>query len=158
MLAPARLQPAPSACTVRRFHADTLRIFERARSVYSSTFIFATKQFDDAFHRLDQEIAAAAKAIPGYLGEETWENPAKGLVSNVYYWDSLEALQQLVRHPRHLEAKAAQGNWLAGYQVIVSEVIRTYGDAGIDHLLPAGATGKSVGQAGHDQAAHTASA
>jgi hypothetical protein len=58
--------------------------------MYTSTFIFAKKEFDDEFHALDQAIAAAAKAIPGYLGEETWENPANGLVSNVYYWDSLE--------------------------------------------------------------------
>lgn len=104
--------------------------------VYSSTFIFATKQFDDAFHRLDQEIAAAARAIPGYLGEETWENPTNGLISNVYYWESLEALQQLVQHPRHLEAKAGQGNWLAGYKVIISEVIRAYGDSDLNHVLP----------------------
>jgi len=104
--------------------------------VYSSTFIFATKQFDETFHRLDQEIAAAAKAIPGYLGEESWENPANGLVSNVYYWDSLEALQQLVQHPRHQEAKAAQGNWLAGYQVVISQVLRSYGDSSLGHLLP----------------------
>jgi heme-degrading monooxygenase HmoA len=97
--------------------------------MYSSTFIFATRQFDDAFHRLDQEIAAMAKAIPGYLGEETWENPGSGLVSNVYYWDSLEALQQLVQHPRHLEAKRAQDKWLAGYQVVISQVMRIYGDA-----------------------------
>ncbi|MDY0746930.1 antibiotic biosynthesis monooxygenase [Paucibacter sp. R3-3] len=107
--------------------------------MYSSTFIFSTKQFDEAFHRLDQEIAAAAKAIPGYLGEESWENPANGLISNVYYWESLEALQQLVRHPRHLEAKAAQDNWLAGYQVIISQVIRSYGDAKLGHLLPVAA-------------------
>ena len=104
--------------------------------MYSSTFIFATKQFDETFHRLDQEIAAAAKAIPGYLGEESWENPANGLVSNVYYWESLEALQQLVQHPRHQEAKAAQSNWLAGYQVVISQVLRTYGDARLAHLLP----------------------
>ena len=104
--------------------------------MFTSTFIFSTKQFDEAFHRLDQEIAAAAKAIPGYLGEESWENPANGLISNVYYWESLEALQQLVRHPRHLEAKAAQDNWLAGYQVIISQVIRSYGDAKLGHLLP----------------------
>lgn len=107
--------------------------------MYSSTFIFSTKQFDEAFHRLDQEIAAAAKAIPGYLGEESWENPANGLISNVYYWESLQALQQLVRHPRHLEAKAAQDNWLAGYQVIISQVIRSYGDAKLGHLLPVAA-------------------
>ena len=104
--------------------------------MYTSTFIFAKKQFDDAFHRLDQEIAAVAKATPGYLGEETWENPSTGLVSNVYYWSSLEALQKLVQHPRHLEAKAAQQNWLAGYQVIISEVIRTYGDARLGQQWP----------------------
>lgn len=105
--------------------------------MYSSTFIFAKKQFDDAFHRLDQEIAAMAKAIPGYLGEETWENGETGLISNVYYWESLEALQSLVKHPRHLEAKAAQGNWLDGYRVVISEVLRTYGDAKLDGRLPA---------------------
>lgn len=104
--------------------------------MYSSTFIFATRQFDDAFHRLDQAIAAMAKTLPGYLGEESWENTATGLVSNVYYWDSLEALQALVKHPLHLEAKAAQARWLAGYQVIISQVLRTYGDARIGHLLP----------------------
>jgi heme-degrading monooxygenase HmoA len=104
--------------------------------MYSSTFIFATRQFDDTFHRLDQEIAAMAKAIPGYLGEETWENAGSGLVSNVYYWDSLEALQQLVQHPRHLEAKRAQENWLAGYQVVISQVMRIYGDAKLAQHLP----------------------
>ncbi|MET0518045.1 MAG: antibiotic biosynthesis monooxygenase [Burkholderiaceae bacterium] len=103
--------------------------------MYSSTFIFAARQFDEAFHRLDQEIAAAAKSIPGYLGEETWENSSTGYVSNVYYWESLEALQQLVRNPRHQAAKAAQGNWLAGYQVIISQVIRTYGDGRLGNLL-----------------------
>ena len=54
---------------------------------FSSTFIFAKKQYDDAFHRLDAEIAAMAKAIPGYLGEETWlsskDGAGTGLVSNV---------------------------------------------------------------------------
>jgi heme-degrading monooxygenase HmoA len=108
--------------------------------MFSSTFIFATRQFDDAFHRLDQSIAAVAKSIPGYLGEESWENPANGLVSNVYYWDSLEALQQLMAHPLHLEAKAAQERWLAGYQVIVSQVLRSYGDARIAH--PAAGVGR----------------
>jgi heme-degrading monooxygenase HmoA len=108
--------------------------------MYSSTFIFAKKHFDDQFHRLDQAIAAVAKTIPGYLGEETWENSDTGLVSNVYYWDTLEALQQLVQHPRHLEAKARQHDWLDGYQVVISQVIRTYGDARLVPWLPATAT------------------
>lgn len=95
--------------------------------IHCATFIFAKKQFDDEFHRLDQTIAAAAREIPGYLGEEAWENPATGLVSNVYYWSSLEALQALMSHPAHLQAKAAQSNWLAGYRVVISTVLRTYG-------------------------------
>ncbi|HSI58521.1 MAG TPA: antibiotic biosynthesis monooxygenase [Ideonella sp.] len=101
--------------------------------MYSSTFIFAKKQFDDEFHRLDQAIAEMAKAIPGYLGEETWENPDTGRVCNVYYWESLESLQALMQHPSHLEAKAGQARWLDGYQVIVSQVLRSYGDARLSH-------------------------
>ncbi|RKP50822.1 antibiotic biosynthesis monooxygenase family protein [Trinickia fusca] len=100
--------------------------------MYSSTFVFAKKQFDDEFHRLDRIIADVAKEIPGYLGEEAWENPSTGLISNVYYWESLEALQALVQHPAHLKAKANQARWLDGYQVIISEVIRTYGDGVLD--------------------------
>ncbi len=102
--------------------------------MYSATFIFAPGQFDEDFHRLDQAIAEVAKAIPGYLGEETWENPRTGLVCNVYYWETLEALQQLMHHPLHLQAKAAQGRWLAGYQVIVSQVLRRYGDGQLNGL------------------------
>ncbi len=103
--------------------------------MYSSTFIFAKKQFDDEFHRLDHAIAEAAKSIPGYLGEETWENSSTGWISNVYYWDSLESLRILMQHPKHLEAKAAQSKWLDGYQVIISQVLRTYGDAQLHHPI-----------------------
>jgi heme-degrading monooxygenase HmoA len=104
-------------------------------SMYSATFIFAKKQFDEAFHALDARIAQVAKSLPGYLGEESWENPANGLVSNVYYWETLADLQRLVQHPSHLQAKASQGNWLAGYRVVIAEVVRVYGDAQLDHLL-----------------------
>lgn len=103
--------------------------------MYSSTFIFAKGQYDDEFFRLDEAIAEAAKQIPGYLGEETWENQITGLISNVYYWESLEALQALMRNPKHVEAKRAQEKWLNGYQVIVAEVVRTYGDGKISHPM-----------------------
>jgi heme-degrading monooxygenase HmoA len=53
----------------------------------------------------------------------------------VYYWESLESLQALMQHPQHLAAKAAQAKWLAGYQVIISQVLRTYGDAKISHPI-----------------------
>ena len=106
------------------------------KSIYSSTFIFAKGQYDDEFHELDEAIAAMAKSIPGYIGEETWENPSNGLISNVYYWDSMEALHQLVSHPKHREAKEKQCKWLAGYQVVISQVLRTYGDARLAEKLP----------------------
>lgn len=103
--------------------------------MYAATFTFAKKQFDDEFHRLDQAIAAAAKALPGYLGEESWDNASTGLSCNVYYWESLEALQALMQHPTHLQAKAAQARWLDGYRVVVSQVLRSYGDAPWSHPL-----------------------
>lgn len=105
--------------------------------MYASTFIFAKKQYDEEFHRLDQIIAEAAKSMPGYLGEEAWENQATGVYSNVYYWDSLEALQQLMQHPAHLQAKAAQANWLDGYKVVIAEVLRSYGEPGLGLIKPA---------------------
>jgi heme-degrading monooxygenase HmoA len=101
--------------------------------MYTATFTFAKKQFDERFQRLDDKIACIARETPGYLGEEAWENPATGLTSTVYYWDSLEALAVLMHHPIHLEAKASQAEWLAGYRVVIAQVIRSYGD---DRLEP----------------------
>lgn len=47
--------------------------------MYTSTFIFEAKPYDDDFHRLNDEIAERARAIPGFLGEETWNNDEAGL-------------------------------------------------------------------------------
>ena len=101
--------------------------------MFSATFIFKKKQFDDEFFQLDQQIANFAKQSTGYLGEESWENSATGCVSNVYYWETMEGLQQLMQHPAHQQAKQNNRNWLAGYQVIIAEVKRAYGDGSIAH-------------------------
>ena len=103
--------------------------------MYTATFTFAKRAFDDEFHALDETIAQLAKALPGYLGEESWENPTNGLVSNVYYWETLESLQALMQHPAHLDAKQRQQRWLGGYQVVVAQVLGHYGDGGIAHPL-----------------------
>lgn len=76
-----------------------------------------------------------AQSVPGYRGEESWEDPASGLVCNVYHWDSLEALQQLIEHPAHQVARQQQGQWLAGCQVTISQVLKSYGDGGLAHPL-----------------------
>ena len=114
--------------------------------MYTATFTFAKREFDDAFHALDQVIAQIARSSPGYLGEESWENPTTGLICNVYYWASLEALQQLVQHPIHLEAKQRRGQWLNGYQVTIAQVLRSYGDGSIAHPLATRETSVSAGQ------------
>ena len=101
--------------------------------MYSATFIFDKKQFDEEFHNLDQAIAESAKLSAGYLGEEAWVNPDSGRISNVYYWETMEGLQELMNNPKHLEAKALQSKWLDGYQIVISKVIRAYGDGAFPH-------------------------
>ena len=41
-----------------------------------------------------------------------------------------------MRHPAHREAKARQSRWLNGYQVVVSQVLRVYGDGKLNDKLP----------------------
>ncbi|WP_313542200.1 antibiotic biosynthesis monooxygenase family protein [Leifsonia aquatica] len=72
--------------------------------MFTSTFIFEAKPYDDEFHRLNDEIAERARAIPGFLGEESWTNDESGLHSEVYYGDSREALQQLIGMDTRREA------------------------------------------------------
>ncbi len=103
--------------------------------MYSATFIFIKKQFDEEFFMLDKAIAEVAKNSTGYLGEETWENSESGLISTVYYWKTMDGLKELMSHPKHLEAKAAQSKWLNGYQVIISQVVRAYNDNSFEHPL-----------------------
>jgi heme-degrading monooxygenase HmoA len=103
--------------------------------MFTSTFTFAKGEFDDEFHALDNAIAQVARSIPGYLGEESWENPSNGLNATVYYWDTMESLQALTMHPAHIAAKQRQARWLKGYQVVIAQVIGSYGDGGVPHPL-----------------------
>lgn len=107
--------------------------------MYSSTFIFHAKAYDEDFHKLNDEIAARARAIPGFLGEEEWHNEQTGLHAEVYYWDTLQSLHELIGMPAHQLAKAQHPRWLGPYRVVISEVISVYGqpDLGLDHMPPA---------------------
>jgi heme-degrading monooxygenase HmoA len=118
--------------------------------MYTSTFTFAKREFDDEFHALDNLIAQIARSTAGYLGEESWESASNGLVSNVYYWETMEALQALMKHPAHIDAKQRQRQWLAGYQVVIAKVVGSYGDGGIAHPL-AGVKLPEIGRAELDR-------
>ncbi|MDN4595665.1 antibiotic biosynthesis monooxygenase family protein [Leifsonia virtsii] len=109
-------------------------------TVYTSTFIFTAMPYDDEFHRLNDEIAERARAIPGFLGEESWGNPETGLHSEVYYWSSLDALHQLIGMDTHREAKRLHDRWIGPYRVVIGQVLSEYGQpgVGVEHV-PAGA-------------------
>lgn len=56
----------------------------------------------------------------------------------------MEGLTELMNNPSHLIAKTKQGDWLKGYQVVISQVLRSYGDGSID--LPIAKIQKSTDQ------------
>ena len=66
---------------------------------YTATFIFAKKQFDDDFHRLDQAIATAAQRIdiaPDHadVRDRIWEGVPHKAVERVAF----ELLSNAIRH------------------------------------------------------------
>ena len=104
--------------------------------MYSAAFIFEPGDYDDEFHALNARIDEVAQALPGFLGSETWFSADGGRRNAVYYWDSLDALRAFSKDPDHQEAKRQYSKWYKGYHVVVAEVLRTYGDGGVDHITP----------------------
>lgn len=60
-------------------------------------------------------------------------------VNATYYWETMDELQAFARHPSHVEAKRQYSRWYEGYHVVVSEVIRSYGDGAFAHYTVAAA-------------------
>lgn len=110
--------------------------------MHTATFIFDKRQYDAEFHRLDALITEAASRTEGFLGAEAWEDTNTGRVSTVYYWQSEAGLRQLMNDPHHLEAKARYAEWIRGYRVEISQVLRSYGDG---HIASPSATPSGEG-------------
>ncbi|QKE85728.1 antibiotic biosynthesis monooxygenase [Arthrobacter sp. NEB 688] len=91
-------------------------------------FVFAPGGYDEEFHRLDQEIDAYARALPGFVSAQTWTAPERGLVNAIYYFTDTASVRELARFPAHREAKDHVHRWYQGYQVVISNVTATYGD------------------------------
>ena len=81
-------------------------------------------------------IDAAARATERFLGSETWRSFDGKTLNATYYWETLEALKEFSGNADHLEAKKQYSRWYDGYHIVVSEVIRSYGDDSIPHLTP----------------------
>lgn len=104
--------------------------------MYSAAFIFRPGNYDEEFHRLNALIDAAALATSGYIGAETWHSADGKTLNATYYWTSMEALRSFSRHPQHLEAKKQYSRWYDGYHIVISEVLKSYGDDAIEHFTP----------------------
>ena len=104
--------------------------------MYSASFIFEPGDYDDEFHRLNGLIDDAAESTDGYLGAQSWHSQDGRTINAIYYWDNLEALTRFSRHPKHIEAKKQYQRWYKTYHIVVAEVIRSYGDGGIEHITP----------------------
>ena len=104
--------------------------------MYAAAFIFEPGADDERFHTLDALIEAAAVANPGYLGRETWYSEDRTRLNATYYWRDLDALKVFSAHPQHLEAKREYQRWYKGFHIVISEVVRSYGDGALSHITP----------------------
>ena len=105
-------------------------------TVYSAAFIFEPGDYDERFHELNDLIDEAANATDGFLGAESWYSKDGATINATYYWSTLDALATFSRHPKHLEAKREYQRWYKAYHVVVSQVLRAYGDGRLEHITP----------------------
>jgi heme-degrading monooxygenase HmoA len=103
-------------------------------SMFSAAFIWEPGIYDAEFAELNALIEAAARSTPGFVGVEEWQSEDGKRRNATYYWDSLESLKALSVHPKHLGAKGRYAQWYDGYHVVISKVIKSYGDGAFRHL------------------------
>lgn len=104
--------------------------------MFSASFIFEPHEYDDEFHELNSKIDDLARSSPGFAGSESWLSADGARRNAVYYWESLDALEAFSKDPAHLEAKRRYAKWYKGYHVVIAEVLKTYGDGGVEHITP----------------------
>jgi len=100
-------------------------------------FIFKPGKYDEDFHRLDGQIDAFARSLPGFRATETWQSPDLTVVNATYYFDDMASVRQLSQFPQHLEAKGQYQRWYDGYRIVISEVAASYGDDRLPHVTRA---------------------
>jgi heme-degrading monooxygenase HmoA len=104
--------------------------------MYSASFIFEPGAYDDKFLALDALIQTAANETVGYLGQESWASADGNKRNAMYYWSSLDSLKEFSTHPKHLEAKRQYQQWYLGFHIVISEVLKSYGDGAFAHITP----------------------
>jgi heme-degrading monooxygenase HmoA len=111
-----------------------LSLIQGIIAMYCASFIWEPGTYDAEFHRLNDLIDRVALSLPGYLGVESWQNADGTRRCANYYWTDLDSLRTFSTDPTHQEAKHNYAQWYKGYQIVISEVIRSYGDGQITHI------------------------
>jgi heme-degrading monooxygenase HmoA len=104
--------------------------------MFSAAFIWEPGIYDEEFNELNALIEAAAIAAPGYLGVEEWKSGDGKRRNATYYWETLDGLKALSQSPKYIEAKQKYSQWYNGYHVVISEVVKSYGDSAFSHFTP----------------------
>lgn len=104
--------------------------------MFSASFIWEPGVYDAEFHRLNAILDGLARSLPGFLGVEFWQTADGHRKNATYYWDNLDTLKLFSAHPSHQEAKRQYAQWYNGYHIVISEVLRSYGDGAFAHITP----------------------
>ena len=99
----------------------------------SCSVIFSPGEYTDEFHELDGKIDSFAKSLTGFIGVDRWVAEDGNSRNSIYYFDGMESVKQLSRYPEHMIAKENYKKWYLGYQIVVSEVVGSYGDGYFTH-------------------------
>ena len=104
--------------------------------MYCAMFIWEPGTYDAEFDRLNGLIDEVARSSPAFLGVDSWQSPDCSRKCINYYWSDLDSLKAFSTHPAHQEAKRQYARWYEGYHIVISEVVRSYGDSSFPHITP----------------------
>lgn len=91
-------------------------------------FIFQPGEYDEDFDRLDGQIDAFARSLPGFVRVETWVSRDTRIVNACYFFADAASVRELARFPEHRQAKAQSKRWYDRYRIVMTEVTAEYGD------------------------------
>ncbi|QHM70209.1 antibiotic biosynthesis monooxygenase family protein [Mixta intestinalis] len=104
--------------------------------MFMSSFIFEKNEYDDEFYALDKKIEDYATSLPGFIGMESYHDVAGGRYINNYYWETREAMENLITNLDHKKAKESKKPWIAGYQTVIAEIIGAHNKNLVHPLSP----------------------
>lgn len=102
--------------------------------MFIAQFAFQPGTYTAEFHQLDEAIDAFALTLPGFHGVERWVSADGAIRNSQYFFEDMETIKVFSKFPDHLEAKKNYAKWYLGYQVVISQVVASYGDGGITSL------------------------